>query len=111
MYKLLMRAFPRYYAPNSVYALYPFTTPQQVRESFGKQGASGDLDYKVPSFQGPVTAIKSWEGVTHVLNQQKHFHVPCETREHIPWNCQPGLILTIPKGVHIHSSSHTTIIC
>ncbi|GAB1213293.1 hypothetical protein ATERTT37_002442 [Aspergillus terreus] len=53
MYKLLMRAFPRYYAPNSVYALYPFTTPQQVRESFGKQAASGDLDYNVPSFQGP----------------------------------------------------------
>ncbi|KAL5361997.1 heme peroxidase [Aspergillus floccosus] len=76
MYKLLMRAFPGYYPPNSVYALYPFTTPQQVQEVFEKQGVSGDLDYTRPPFRAPVTAITSWQGVTQVLSDQKHFHVP-----------------------------------
>ncbi|KAL4894294.1 heme peroxidase [Aspergillus ambiguus] len=76
MYKLLMCAFPGYYPPNSVYALYPFTIPQQNQEIFEKQGISGALDFNRPLSQRPVVAIRSWQGVTRVLNDQKHFHVP-----------------------------------
>ncbi|PKY04594.1 heme peroxidase [Aspergillus campestris IBT 28561] len=38
MYKLLMRAFPGYYPPNSFYTLYPFTIPTHNRQAFEKAG-------------------------------------------------------------------------
>lgn len=43
MYKLLMRAFPRWYRPNSVYALYPFTVPQKTLEVFGQIGMPNEI--------------------------------------------------------------------
>ncbi|KAF5702892.1 fatty acid oxygenase [Fusarium mundagurra] len=76
MYKLLMRAFPGWYRANSVYALYPFTTPEANFEAFMKLGTSQDFDFNKPSFIGPPTPITSWQGVVDVLNDQEHFHVP-----------------------------------
>ncbi|RKK92075.1 Psi-producing oxygenase A [Fusarium oxysporum] len=78
MYKLLMRAFPGWYRANSVYALYPFTTPEANFEVFKKLGTSQDFDFNKPSFIGPPTPITSWQGVVDVLSDQEHFHVPCE---------------------------------
>jgi hypothetical protein len=78
MYKLLMRAFPGWYRANSVYALYPFTTPEANFEAFKKLGTSQDFDFNKPSFIGPPTPITSWQGVVDVLSDQEHFHVPCE---------------------------------
>ncbi|SCO78474.1 related to Psi-producing oxygenase A [Fusarium oxysporum] len=76
MYKLLMRAFPGWYRANSVYALYPFTTPEANFEAFMKLGTSQDFDFNKPSFIGPPTPITSWQGVVDVLSDQEHFHVP-----------------------------------
>ncbi|EXK24073.1 hypothetical protein FOMG_19185 [Fusarium oxysporum f. sp. melonis 26406] len=76
MYKLLMRAFPGWYRANSVYALYPFTTPEANFEVFKKLGTSQDFDFNKPSFIGPPTPITSWQGVVDVLSDQEHFHVP-----------------------------------
>ncbi|KAK2923217.1 hem peroxidase, animal-type [Fusarium oxysporum f. sp. vasinfectum] len=76
MYKLLMRAFPGWYRANSVYALYPFTTPEANFEAFKKLGTSQDFDFNKPSFIGPPTPITSWQGVVDVLSDQEQFHVP-----------------------------------
>lgn len=77
MYKLLMRAFPGYYPPNSVYTLYPFTTPTQNRQVFEKAGTADKLDFNRPVYQGPVIALTSWQGVTQLLSDGKRFRVPC----------------------------------
>ncbi|KAL4935916.1 hypothetical protein BDV06DRAFT_217065 [Aspergillus oleicola] len=64
MYKLLMRAFPDWYGANSVYALYPFTTPTRLREIFmmyRKTGAT--LDYTRPTYARPPVQVSTWSGV------------------------------------------------
>ncbi|RFU82151.1 fatty acid oxygenase [Trichoderma arundinaceum] len=76
MYKLLMRAFPGWYRGNSVYALYPFTTPGGNKETFGNLGTSQDVDFNKPAFIGPPKPITTWQGVVNVLNDQSQFRVP-----------------------------------
>ncbi|KAL1622700.1 hypothetical protein SLS54_004718 [Diplodia seriata] len=44
MYKLLMRAFPGWYRSNSVYALYPFTTPQKTMNVFEERGTPNGIE-------------------------------------------------------------------
>lgn len=78
MYKLLMRAFPGWYRANSIYALYPFTTPQGNREAFETLGNVELFDFGQPTYIGPPKPITTWQGVTDTLNNQSRFHVPCQ---------------------------------
>lgn len=81
MYKLLMRAFPGWYRNNSVYAMYPFSTPDRTREIFHKNGLphSIDLSYKKPEFLPPPVPVMSYKSVINVLNDQQRFKVPCKS--------------------------------
>ncbi|KAL4803481.1 heme peroxidase [Aspergillus unguis] len=77
MYKLLMRAFPGWYGSgNSVYALYPFTTPKGNREIFGKHKRSGGLDFERPEQKKPAVTVAGWKGVTEMLKDHRGFRVP-----------------------------------
>lgn len=79
MYKLLMRAFPGWYRSNSIYALYPFTTPQRTMEVFDKVGVPNNISlcYEPPTFIGPPIPVTTWKGVVGVLHDSQHFKVPC----------------------------------
>lgn len=81
MYKLLMRAFPGFYRANSVYALYPFTTPDKIQEIFTKHGTphSIPLNYDAPSPIANPIPVVTWRGVVDVLHDQRRFNVPCES--------------------------------
>ena len=48
MYKLLMKAFPGVYRPNSVYALFPFTVPQENRRILQTLGEDECYDFEKP---------------------------------------------------------------
>ncbi|EKG17339.1 Cytochrome P450 [Macrophomina phaseolina MS6] len=77
MYKLLMRAFPGWYRANSVYALYPFSTPERTREVFAKRTPHNiELNYDAPVFVGPPIPVTTWKGVVDVLHDQQRFKVP-----------------------------------
>ncbi|EAS28473.3 fatty acid oxygenase [Coccidioides immitis RS] len=76
MYKLLMRAFPSWYRPNSVYALFPFTTPEKNREVFTKHGSVNQYSFDRPSLTMPPIPVSTWKGVVDVLNDQARFKVP-----------------------------------
>ena len=80
MYKLLMRAFPSWYRNNSVYALYPFSTPDRTREIFLKNGLPHNiqLSYERPQSIAPPVPVKSYKSVVNVLDDQQSFKVPCE---------------------------------
>lgn len=78
MYKLLIRAFPGWYRGNSVYALFPFTTPDKNLEILTKQGYVDEYSYDKPFFVGPPVPVITWKGVTDVLTDQAKFKVPCE---------------------------------
>ncbi|KAL1639238.1 hypothetical protein SLS58_008080 [Diplodia intermedia] len=77
MYKLLMRAFPGFYRANSVYALYPFNTPERMRELFAKHGSPHniELNYDPPKFVGPPVPVITWKSVVDVLHDQQRFKV------------------------------------
>jgi linoleate 8R-lipoxygenase/9,12-octadecadienoate 8-hydroperoxide 8R-isomerase len=48
MHHLLDIAFPGYYKDNSVWKLFPFTTPDEVKRIFEKQGVAGKYDFSSP---------------------------------------------------------------
>ncbi|OOO07799.1 hypothetical protein OAory_01042990 [Aspergillus oryzae] len=62
MYKLLLRAFPGWYTPNSVYTLYPFTTPEHNRKIFEKCKTADDLEFVRPKYENQPTTVTSWQG-------------------------------------------------
>ncbi|KAK9371618.1 heme peroxidase [Lipomyces chichibuensis] len=77
IYKLFMRAFPGYYRGASVYAMFPFTVPDETRLILRKLGKEGEYDFSKPSFIPRPTAISTWTSVVEILNDQKRFKVPC----------------------------------
>lgn len=79
MYKLLMRAFPGWYQPNSVYALYPFVTPGKSRDIMERYMKLKDLDFNRPSNAPPPVPVTTWKGATKLLEELKRFHVPCKS--------------------------------
>ncbi|KAH0556381.1 hypothetical protein GP486_005695 [Trichoglossum hirsutum] len=76
MYKLLMRAFPGFYRGNSVYAMFPFTVPDETRSILRSLGKEKDYDYGRPSFIPPPKPVLTWAGVVKVLGDQTRFKVP-----------------------------------
>ena len=48
MYKLLMKAFPGLYSSNSVYALFPFTIPEENRKILQRFGEEHHYDFEKP---------------------------------------------------------------
>lgn len=76
IYNLLMRALPNWYRGNSVYAMYPFTVPEENARILEKLGKKDLYDFSRPSYVPVPTSIKTWAGVTSVLNNQKDFRVP-----------------------------------
>jgi hypothetical protein len=83
MYRLLNRAFPGWYHANSVYALYPLTTPEKNRSILKGLKKENEFAYDAPSFMGSPTPIVSWKGVTDVLSDPVKFKVACESDLHI----------------------------
>ncbi|RMZ75993.1 hypothetical protein DV738_g5153, partial [Chaetothyriales sp. CBS 135597] len=76
IYNLLMNALPNYYQGNSVYAMFPFTVPQENLLIHKKLGIQQDYSYERPSFAHFPKSIKTWQGVTSVLRDYSSFEVP-----------------------------------
>lgn len=76
MYKLLMNAFPGFYRSNSIYAMLPFTVPEENRRVLQTLGEEKDYDFTKPRFIGPPTPVITWDGVVSVLGDQANFKVP-----------------------------------
>ena len=78
-YNLLMRALPSYYRGNSVYAMFPLVVPEENRKILKKLKKDQDYNFDRPSYIGLPTTVKTWEGVTSVLQDQARFKVPCSS--------------------------------
>ncbi|KAK9319208.1 fatty acid oxygenase, partial [Lipomyces orientalis] len=76
IYKLLMRAFPGYYRGASIYAMFPFTVPDETRLILCKQGKETEYDFNKPSFIPLPTPILTWTSIVEILKDQKRFKVP-----------------------------------
>ncbi|KAK7920311.1 prostaglandin-endoperoxide synthase 1 [Apiospora marii] len=66
-YKLFLRAFPRHFAYNSVYAHYPMTIPSENAKILTALGRVGDYSFARPARQPPIVVVKTFQGVDHAL--------------------------------------------
>jgi hypothetical protein len=80
MHRLLMRAFPGYYAFNSVYAMYPFSLPNKSRQVLTTLGTissySFDLPKKPPfsiATMNSMTYISDYHALIRIFNDQETF--------------------------------------
>jgi linoleate 10R-lipoxygenase len=78
---VLMRTFSRNYSFNSVYGLFPFSTPEATRKNLTdleKQGKVRveDYDFKRPS-EGPIPKVlNTFTAIKHVFNDTTKYKVP-----------------------------------
>jgi hypothetical protein len=75
-YNLLMRALPSWYRGSSVYAMFPFTVPEENRRIMARLGKEDEYNFERPSYVGVPTSIKSWKAVTSILADTGSFAVP-----------------------------------
>ncbi|KAK9259808.1 Psi-producing oxygenase A [Lipomyces tetrasporus] len=75
IYKLLMRAFPGYYHGNSVYALFPFTVPDETRVILRKVGKEAEYDFNKPRLIPNPTLISTWTSIVGILEDLKRFKI------------------------------------
>lgn len=75
-YNLVMRALPNWYRGSSVYAMFPFTVPEENRSILEKLGKDQDYNFDRPSMVPIPTSIKSWKAVTSILQDYGRFAVP-----------------------------------
>ncbi|KAK7980050.1 Sporulation protein rmd1 [Apiospora arundinis] len=66
-YKLFLRAFPKHFEYNSVYAHYPMTIPSENAKILQSLGRLENYSFARPKRQPPIVVIKSFQGVDHAL--------------------------------------------
>ena len=64
MHRLLMRAFPGYFAFNSVYAMFPFTVPSQTRQNLTTAGTLSTYSFDLP--KKPPFSIATLDSMTYI---------------------------------------------
>lgn len=113
MYKLLMRAFPGWYRPNNIYALYPFNTPDRTKEVFAKRGVPHQipLDYSVPQSLPQPIPVMSYQDVASVLADQKNFNVTCKFGNAAVYQWRIRADDRDHKGAHTFLSLQVTTSC
>jgi linoleate 10R-lipoxygenase len=75
MYRLLMRAFPGWYEYNSVYAMYPFTIPDENRKIFKSMKVESEYSYTRPSPPQNPIVFSTAKNTIRILGDQQTFKV------------------------------------
>ena len=73
-----MRAYPGWYRSNSVYTMFPLTTPDENMKILKDMGKEADYTNDRPSLVGAPTPVTTWQGVVDVLGDQAKYKVPCK---------------------------------
>ncbi|KAF7872129.1 hypothetical protein EAF04_003054 [Stromatinia cepivora] len=75
LYKLVLRAFPNYFQGNSIYAHFPFVTPQvnlEIQKSLGREGL---YSWEVPKKKAELSSVESWEKCKGILEDSVNWKV------------------------------------
>lgn len=71
--KLLMRHFPKAYTYNSVYALFPFTTPAVNKQILIELGIAHKYDFTPPAESTSWVEVKSYKEAERVFTDSDSF--------------------------------------
>lgn len=74
-YKLFLRAFPRHFKANSVYAHFPLVVPSANKAILTKLGIAGQYSWDKPEVIPPLTLVTSYAAAKTVLDNQADFKV------------------------------------
>jgi hypothetical protein len=76
MYRLLMRAFPRCYAFNSVYAIYPFSLPEKTSETLTKLNSLSSYSFDLPKTPpDTVHYVNNYHACARILSDPENFKI------------------------------------
>lgn len=67
--QLLMRNLPSCYTFNSIYAMFPFSTPATTAKILAGLGLTDKYDFNLPKMVGPWHAVNTNQGVLDVLRE------------------------------------------
>ncbi|KAK4699084.1 hypothetical protein P7C70_g7182, partial [Phenoliferia sp. Uapishka_3] len=67
--KLLMRALPTSYKFNSIYALFPFSTPKTTKEILIKLGIAYKYDFSRPGEAAAIVPATTYQAVNNILSE------------------------------------------
>ncbi|KAG8750070.1 hypothetical protein FRC12_013089 [Ceratobasidium sp. 428] len=73
--KILMRNLPEHYTFNSVYALFPFLVPSQIKKHLTDLGIAGQYDFRRPRKAREVIGVNTYKAVREVLGDNKTYPV------------------------------------
>lgn len=73
-----MRALPNWFKGDSVYAMFPFTVPDEQRLILRDLGQEDDYDYNPPKLLPDPIQIATHAACLKVLADPQRFKVPCE---------------------------------
>ena len=74
-YKVILRAFPKHFKQNSVFAHYPLVVPPENRKILEHLGRDGEYDFEDPKRVPDLTLITSYEASKKILEDKKEFKV------------------------------------
>ena len=75
--KMLFNNLPQYYShSNSVYALFPFVTPERMKQVLKKQGVARDYNFDRPGAGRKWAEVTSYTAVSQVLMERASFTAP-----------------------------------
>ncbi|KAI2640055.1 linoleate diol synthase [Xylaria nigripes] len=74
-YKLFIRAFPKHFKRNSVYAHYPMCVPGETEKILTNLGRVQDFNFERPSFDDKTVAITSYGGAKYILENPNKYKV------------------------------------
>lgn len=74
-YKLILRAFPQHFKPNSVYAHFPLVVPPANKEILRKLGRMHQFDYEEPAYIPKPTLITSYKATKLILENKIDYKV------------------------------------
>jgi len=74
-YRLALRAFPRWFKPNSIYIHYPMTIPRENALIMKSLRRTQDYTWDRPEFIPPRTDIFNYNNVRRILEDPANFRV------------------------------------
>lgn len=72
-HKLILRAFPNHFASNSIYAHYPFVTPQENMIIMTSLARSHKYDWELPSRKSDVVLVKDYATFRKISGDRSEF--------------------------------------
>lgn len=75
LYKLVLRAFPNHFQGNSIYAHFPFVTPETNRQIQKDLGRENLYSWDKPKKKADLPTVEGWEECKKILDDKANWKV------------------------------------